>query len=216
MLCYKLHIIKIVDLHGLAYIREGLCSLGAGHFRALAQDLIYLRDVLLVMRSSLSHRLQELLHDVEEELLACTISQSAATVVVLHLLEVCILRKILREMLVCAECVEIGEYHVALNVTRVGDLEMLRVGVHAVHLLLDLLRRVREIYAVSEGLAHLGLSVSAGEAAACRIFRKHHLRSHESLAVYCIELMHDLACLLNHRSLVNAHRYRCSTERRDV
>ena len=135
----ELGVVEVVDLHGCTNFVESLGCLGASNFATLAEDFIYLRDVLLVVRSLLTHRLEEVLHDVEEELLACAVSETSTTVMILHLVEVLILRKELLEVAVLTECIKICKHHIALNVTWISDLEVLWVSVHAVYLLLDLL-----------------------------------------------------------------------------
>ena len=81
-------IVKIVDLHGLAYICERLRSFGACHLRAFLQDFIYERDVLLILGPSFSDRLQDVFHDVEEELLAGAVAKASSLIMSLHLVEV--------------------------------------------------------------------------------------------------------------------------------
>ena len=58
---------------------------------------------------------------------------------ILHLVEICILRKELRKMLRCAERIKICKYNISLNMSWICDLEVFRICIHAVHLLLDLL-----------------------------------------------------------------------------
>ena len=79
---------------------------------------------------------------------------------------------------------------------------MVRVGVHGHDLLLDVLRLVGEVDAVAEALAHLGLAVGAGQAQAGAVLGQNDLRLHQSLTVDGVELMDDLAALLDHGALV--------------
>ena len=115
-------------------------------------------------------------------------------------------------MLRCTEGVEVCKHHITLHMSRVGDLKMLRIGKHAVHLLLDLLGSIRQINAIAEGLAHLGLSVSTGKTAAGRILRKNHFRNNECLSIDRVELMDNFTGLLDHRSLIYTYRNGCSPE----
>ena len=183
MLSNELGVIEIIDLHRFAYVSKSLCRFRTCHLGSLAEDLIYLRYILLILLPSLAHRLEELLHYIEEELLASAVSKAATTIMSLHFIKIGIFRKIFREMLRSAECIEICEYDIALDVSGIGDLEMFRVSEHAVDLLLYFLGSIRQINAVAKRLAHLGFSVGTRQTAARYVLRKKHLRSDEGLAI---------------------------------
>ena len=122
----------------------------------------------------------------------------------LQLVEVLVLGQELGKVLRAAECIQIDEDGVALHLAGVLHAQMVRVGVHGHDLLLDVLGLVGEVDAVAEALAHLGLAVGAGQAQAGAILGQNDLRLHQSLTVDGVELMDDLAALLDHGALVLA------------
>ena len=77
----------------------------------------------------------------------------------LQLIQVRILRQILRKMPVRTECIQIGKYGIAFELSRIFDPDMIRVREHGHDLLLHIRLALREIDAVAERLAHFGLSV---------------------------------------------------------
>ena len=122
----------------------------------------------------------------------------------LQLVEVLVLGQELGKVLRAAECIQIDEDGVALHLAGVLHAQVVRVGVHGHDLLLDVLRLVGEVDAVAEALAHLGLAVGAGQAQAGAVLGQNDLRLHQSLTVDGVELMNDLAALLDHGALVLA------------
>ena len=93
---------------------------------------------------------------------------------------------------------------------------MVGVGIHAHHLLAQLLGRIREVDAVAQRLGHLGLAVGARKPHADGIFGEQNLRLDERRTVDRIELVDDFARLLNHRLLVLSGRHGGGAEGRDV
>ena len=122
----------------------------------------------------------------------------------LQLVEALVLGQELGKVLRAAECIQIDEDGVALHLAGVLHAQVVRVGVHGHDLLLDVLGLVGEVDAVAEALAHLGLAVGAGQAQAGAVLRQNDLRLHQSLTVDGVELMDDLAALLDHGALVLA------------
>ena len=120
----------------------------------------------------------------------------------LQLVEVLVLGQELGKVLRSAECIQIDEDGVSLHLAGVLHAQVVRVGVHGHDLLLDVLRLVGEVDAVAEALAHLGLAVGAGQAQAGAVLGQNDLRLHQSLTVDGVELMDDLAALLDHGALV--------------
>ena len=92
---------------------------------------------------------------------------------------------------------QIDEDGVALHLAGVLHAQVVRVGVHGHDLLLDVLGLIGEVDAVAEALAHLGLAVGAGQAQAGAVLGQNDLRLHQSLTVDRVELMNDLAALLD-------------------
>ena len=122
----------------------------------------------------------------------------------LQLVEVLVLGQELGKVLRAAECIQIDEDGVAFHLAGVLHAQVVRVGVHGHDLLLDVLGLVGEVDAVAEALAHLGLAVGAGQAQAGAVLGQNDLRLHQSLTVDGVELMDDLAALLDHGALVLA------------
>ena len=119
-------------------------------------------------------------------------------------------------MLRAAEGIQIGEDGVALHLAGVLHPQVAGVGVHGHDLLLDVLRLVGEVDAVAQRLAHLGLAVNARQTQTGGVLGQHDLRLGQGLAVDGIELVDDLAALLQHRHLILARRDGSGAERRNV
>ena len=134
----------------------------------------------------------------------------------LELIEVLVLRQELGEVLGAAESVQIDEHGVALHLAGVLHPQVVGVGVHGHDLLLDVLGLIRQVDAVAQALAHLGLAIDAGQAQAGGILGQHDLRHGQGLAVDGVELVHDLAALLQHGHLILTGRHSSGTERRDI
>ena len=114
------------------------------------------------------------------------------------------------------ECVEVCEYRVSFNLSRVFHTQMAGVGIHALHFLLHVLCGVREIDAVAKALAHLRLAVGSRQSAAYLVGGQHDFWFYEHVTVYIVEAFHNLSCLLQHRLLVLSGRHCGSFECRDV
>ena len=123
-----------------------------------------------------------------------------------QLVEICVIRQIALEVLRLAECIEISKYGISLDLARVGDLDVIRVGVHAHDFFLDLIRLLGQVNAVSERFTHLRFSVDTRQTSAGIILRQHNLRLHKCLAINRIEFVDDLLCLLDHRHLILSNR----------
>ena len=115
-----------------------------------------------------------------------------------------------------AEGVEVGEDRVALDLARVLHAQVVGIGVHAHHLLFHLVGRVRQIDAVVERLGHLGLAVGARQTQAGGVVGQQDFGFDERFAVDRVELVDDLARLLDHRLLILAHGDGRGLEGRDV
>ena len=120
------------------------------------------------------------------------------------------------EVLRTAERIQIGEDRIALDLARIADLKMARIGVHTLHFCPNLLGGIRKIDAVAQGLAHLGLAVSTRQAQAGCVLRQENLRFDQSRAVGRIELADDFTGLLDHRLLILSNRHAGSLEGSDV
>ena len=80
------------------------------------------------------------------------IAKAASLVMCFQLVEICVIRQIALEVLRLAECIEISKYGISLDLARVGDLDVIRVGVHAHDFFLDLIRLLGQVNAVSKQL----------------------------------------------------------------
>ena len=197
LLLQQIVIRKVVDPHGLADIGEGGGGGLFGHGAALLQDLHDFRQALLPLLAAGADGLQFGLHDGVQELLDLHIAQAAALIMRLELVEVLVLRQELGEVLRAAERIQIGEDGVALHLAGVLHPQMAGVGVHGHDLLLDVLRFIGQVDAVAQRLAHLGLAVNARQAQAGVVGRQQDLRLGQRLAVDGVELVDDLAALLD-------------------
>ena len=113
-----------------------------GLFGTFPENLEHCRDILFELLSPCPDRGQCLLKHRKQELLDFHVTETASPVVVLHFLKVRIVRCVCGEMLRSGECVKIGEYCIALDFTRVADLEVAWVREHSHHLLLEVFRAV--------------------------------------------------------------------------
>lgn len=126
---------------------------------AFLQDVEYLRDVLLKLCAAYADRVEDTVEDIVEELFALHVADAAFRVGRLQFIEVLELRPEISKILIGGECVEVCEDRVALHVAGVGDIQVSRVGIHALDLLPYGVFVVGEVYAVAETLRHLLLSV---------------------------------------------------------
>lgn len=204
LLFQQIIIRKVIDFHGLTHLGEGGGGGLFGHGAAFLQNFHDLGQALLPLLAAVADGLQLGLHDAVQELLHLHVAQTAALIVCLQLVEVLVLGQELGKVLRAAECIQIDEDGVALHLAGVLHAQVVRVGVHGHDLLLDVLRLVGEVDAVAEALAHLGLAVGAGQAQAGAVLGQNDLRLHQSLTVDGVELMNDLAALLDHGALVLA------------
>ena len=156
------------------------------------------------------------LHDVIEEALHLHVAEAASRVVILHFLKAAVLGAEGCEVLIGAECVEIGEDRISFHMPGVVAAQVGRVGEHGHDLRLDVFRRIREVDAVADGFAHLRFAVGAGQAQAGFVCGKDDVWFDQDFAVDVIEFADDLACLLEHRLLVFAGRDMGGLEGRDV
>ena len=80
--------------------------------------------------ATLTHRLQEFVEYLIEELLAFHVTQATTTIVVLQLIKVLILRPELCKVFISGECIKVGEYRITLHMTRIIEVYMFWVGIH--------------------------------------------------------------------------------------
>ena len=166
--------------------------------------------------ATLTHRLEELVEHLIKELLALHVAQSTTTIVILQLVKVLIVRPELREVLVAGERIKISKDSIALHVSRVVQVDMLRIGVHRAHLLPHLIGRVREVDAVAKRLRHLLLTVSTRQSAGRQVLGQHDVRLYEHLSVGLIEATYEFTRHLKHRLLILTYGNGGRFEKRDV
>ena len=195
-------------------------SIGSGFLRllgALLQNLVNIINILLIFMTTVPDRLQRCLKNAVQELLDLHVAKTAAAVVILELIQICIVRKKLFKMLRLNKGIQIRKDRIAFDLSGILDPEMIRIREHAHDLLLDVIRLLGQVDAVAERLAHLLLAVCSGKAHGCLILRKQNLGLHKDLTVVrMIEAADDFSRLLNHRLLILACRNRGRLERRDV
>ena len=101
--------------------------------------------------------------------------------------------------------------------TRIRNVNMRRIRVHAHDLLLYGRCVIGQEDTVAERLRHLRLTIDTRETTLCRILRNQDIRLDEDIAlVDRVETMCDLACLLDHRHLVLTGWYGGRLERCDI
>ena len=108
-----------------------------------------LGDVLLQLVASCADRVEDAIDDLIEHLLAFHITDTAVGIGSLELVKVLELRPEVGEVLISGKSVEIGEDGIALHMTRVRDVEVCGVGIHALDLLPHGIGVIREIDAVA-------------------------------------------------------------------
>ena len=212
----QISILEIIDPHRAADFVKGL---GCGVFRFFAAGLQDILDILQMgfpIFTAFADGEESLLHDVIEEAFHLHVAEAASCIVVLHFLQAAVLRAEGGEVFISAERIEIREDRISFHMPRIVAAQMGRIGEHGHDLRLDILRRVGEIDAVADGLAHLRLAVRAGQAQAGLVCRKDDVWFDQDLAIDIIELADDLACLLEHRLLVFAGRDMGGLEGRDI
>ena len=133
-----------------------------------------------------------------------------------QLVQICIVRQEFCKVLRTAECIQISEYRVALHLAGIFHAQMVRVCEHGHDLLAHIFCLVGQVNAVAQRFAHLCLAVDAGQTQACLVGRQQDLRIHKRIAVYTVELVHDLLALLQHGHLILAHRNGGGAESSDV
>ena len=196
---------KIVDLHGVLDLGQGIGRGGLRRLGALPQHVHHIAEVLFQLLAAITDRLQRLLQDVVQELLDLHIAQAAPLIVGLQLVQIGVVRQVFGKVLIIAEGVQIYEHRVALGLAGVADLQVVGVGEHTHDHGADVLRLVGQIDAVAQGFAHLRLAVGAGQTQAGLVVRQQGRGLHQRLAVQLIEAADDLAGLLQHGQLVLAY-----------
>lgn len=212
----QISILEVIDPHRAADFGEGL---GCGVFRFFAAGLQDILDILQMgfpIFTAFADGAESLLHDVIEEALHLHVAEAASRVVILHFLKAAVLGAEGSEVFITAECIEVGEDGISFHMPRVVAAQVGRVGEHGHDLRLDILRRISEVDAVADGLAHLRFAVGAGQAQAGFVCGKDDIWFDKDFAVDVIEFADDLACLLEHRLLVFAGRDMGGLEGRDV
>ena len=136
---------------------------------------------------------------------------------ILQFLQISVLRQEFREILFPGERIQVSENSVSFHLPRIGNLQVIRIGVHAHDFLVNCLRRVGQVDAVADGLGHLRLAVCARKTQAGLVLRQVDLRLHQHVGVIDpIKTPYNLSGLLQHRLLVFSHRHCRRLECRDV
>ena len=120
------------------------------------------------------------------------------------------------EVFGAAESVQISKYGIPLNLARVLYAQMIGVGVHALHFLLNLVGCIGKVDTVAQRLTHLGFSVCTRQTQTGCIVRQKDFRFYQCVAVDKVEAAYDFTGLFNHRFLIFANGNGGGAKRRDV
>ena len=108
---------EIIDLHSLLDLAHSLSGTLTRLFGTLLQHIVNVIHILRKLLTAQSYRLKFLLHYVVEELLYLHIAKTATLIMLFQLVKILVIGQITFKMLVCAECVKVGKYRVALDMT---------------------------------------------------------------------------------------------------
>ena len=159
---------------------------------------------------------EHLVDDAVQELLAGTVTDTTLHILLLQLIQSLELRPELCEILRSRECLEIGEYGIALQMSWLFHAHTWLTVRHLLHLLPNGLLIVTHVDAVAETLTHLLLTVSSRKTTAAGNLRKQNLRLYQNRCISLVEAANQLAGYLQHRLLVLTGRHGCSLESGDV
>ena len=98
----------------------------------------------------------------------------------------------------------------------IGNVQMGRIGVHALDFRPNGVGIVRQVDAVAEALAHLLLAVGSRKTATNSVLRQHDAWLHKYWRINLIEAAHYLTGQLKHGLLIFASRHGCGLECCDV
>ena len=100
-----------------------------------------------------------------------------------HLRKAGIVGQVSAEMLVLAKSVEINKRGIVLRISRIGDFQMVGIGIHSHDLALDFVSGIGKINAVAERFAHFRHTVRPGQTEAGFVFGQDRLRLRQRFAV---------------------------------
>ena len=152
-------VIEVIDAHGVTHLGQSLGTYFTRSFCTLSQNLIYSWYVLFPFLTADTHWLQTVIQNVQQQFLTGSIAQTATCVVLFQLIQVLVIRQELLKVAILGKCIQIGKYGITLQMTRLFDMDMLRVGIHGIYLFLQFLWRITQVDAVAQTLTHLSLSV---------------------------------------------------------
>src|SRR5574344_2088488 len=212
----KSTVLKIINFHCILNLLQRLGSNLPRSIASLSQHLIYTKDILFILLPTLSNWSKFLLKKRGKQSLYFYISQSTASIMILKCLKIFIFGKIFSKMFRAAEGIQIGKDRITLNLTRIGDLKMIRIGKHTHHLLTHLLCSITKIDTIPERLTHFCLTICTGESATSRIIRQQDIGFYQDLSVHRIKFPNYLNSLLKHRLLILSNRHNCSLKCRNI
>ena len=95
---------------------------------ALLQNLVNIINILLIFMTAIPDRLQRCLKNAVQELLDLHVAKSAAAVVILELIQICIVRKKLFKMLRLNKSIQIRKDRIAFDLSGILNPEMIVLG----------------------------------------------------------------------------------------
>ena len=129
-----------------------------------------------------------------------------------QLIQILIFWQEFRKILWFTKCIQICEYSISFQTSRIFHTDMIRISKHAEYFLLNIFRFLWQINTVTQRLTHLRLTINSRETKACFILRKKNLRIDQCISINGIKFMYNLLCLLKHRELIFSYRYNSSLE----
>ena len=124
----------------------------------------------------------------------------------LQFIQIRIIGQITSKMLRLTKSIQISEYCISFQFTRIGNFQVSRVGIHALHFLFHLVGCVRQINTVTQWFAHLSLSIRTRQTQTSRIVRQQDFGFYQRITINMIETTYNFTGLLNHRLLIFTHR----------
>ena len=118
------------------------------HIAAFFQNIINFRDFLFKFFSPFPDRFQFFLHNIIQEFFNLYIPKAASGIMILHLLNILVLRKITGKLILIGKCLQINKYRIPFHLSRILNPEMARIGKHGHNFLTDLFLRIRQINTV--------------------------------------------------------------------
>lgn len=161
-------------------------------------------------------RVEHLVDDAVQELLASTITNTTLHILLLQLIQSLELWPELSEVLWSRECLQISKYGITLQVSWLFHAHAWFTVRHLLHLLPNGLLVIAHVDAVAETLTHLLLTIGSWKATAAGNLWKQDFWLYQYRRINLVETANQLAGYLQHWLLVLTGRHGCSLESGDV